>query len=113
MTTQVLDGTVAVLWGSATTEMTWVHLDPRHGRVSVAKASENGFWVRDLYGTPGMPAIADQAHWAWQQIRDGVDLADQATHRLAPPLMQIIEPLEPKPSLVPAGQLPGQTELPL
>jgi hypothetical protein len=96
MSAQVLDGTVAVLWGSATKEVNWVHLDPKHGRTSVACAHEGGFWVRDWHGTPNMGAIADQARWAWVQLRAGVDLSDQATHRLAPPSMQIIEPIHPE-----------------
>jgi hypothetical protein len=96
MTTQVLDGTVAVLWGSETREVNWVLLSPKDGRVSVARAHAGGFWVRDVPGAPGVTAISGQAAWAWQQIRAGADLADQATHRLAPPHMQIIEPIHPE-----------------
>jgi hypothetical protein len=93
MNAQVLDGTVAVLWGSATKELNWVHLDPKHGRQSVARASAGGFWVREIHPVPNIAGIAGQALWAWAQIKAGQDLADQATHRLAPPSMQVIEPI--------------------
>ena len=94
MTGQVLDGSVAVLWGSSTREVNWIHLSPKHGRVSLARAHEGGFWVRDSAEVLNIEGIAHEAQWAWTQLRVGADLADVATHHLAPPQMQVIEPLE-------------------
>jgi hypothetical protein len=88
---QVLDGTVAVLWGSATREVNWILLSPKNGRVSVAKAGPDGFWVRDAPGVPDVKTVAQCAAAAWDLLRDGYDLPAWATHRLAPPHMQIIE----------------------
>ena len=93
MTTQVLDGSVAILWGSATRELNWILLSPKQGRVSLARAHDGGFWVRDEPGAPRIDAVAAEAYSAWSQLRMGEDLANWATHRLAPPQMQIIEPL--------------------
>ena len=93
MTAQVLDGSVAILWGSATRELNWIHLSPKHGRVSLARAHDGGFWVRDEPGAPRIDAVAAEAFSAWSQLRMGEDLASWATHRLAPPQRQIIEPL--------------------
>ena len=91
----VLDGTVAILWGSYTRELTWVHLSPKNGRVSVANVRATGFWVRGLFGdVPNLEGIAADAHLAWAELREGRDMADWATHRLAPPSMREIEPLE-------------------
>ena len=90
---QVYDGSVAILWGSTTRELNWIHLSPKNGRVSVARAHAGGFWVRDEPGT-NPEAVAAEAYAAWSQLRDGEDLSGWATHRLAPPNMQDIEPLE-------------------
>lgn len=94
MSYQVLDGTVAVLWGSATKEVNWVLLSPKHGTVSVARAHAKGFWVRDEPGVPDIEGIAQKAAVAWACLRDSRTLAGWATHRLAPPQMQIIEPIQ-------------------
>ena len=91
---QVLDGSVAILWGSATRELNWILLSPKHGRVSLARAHEGGFWVRDEPGAPNIEAVAAEAYSAWSQLRTGEDLSNWATHRLAPPTMQDIEPIE-------------------
>lgn len=93
MSAQVLDGTVAVLWGSVERSLTWVYLDPKNGTVVVAKATANGFMVRELWPVPDMLTIAGQAHLAWTLIRDGEDMKQWAAHRIKPPTMQIIEPL--------------------
>lgn len=90
---QVLDGTVAILWGSVERSLTWVHLDPKHGTVVVAMATGAGFMVRELWPLESMDVMAAEAYDAWANLRDGVDLAFRATHRLAPPHMQTIEPL--------------------
>ena len=90
---QVYDGSVAILWGSTTRELNWIHLSPKNGRVSVARAHAGGFWVRDEPGA-NPEAVAAEAYAAWAQLRDGEDLASWATHRLTPPQMQDIEPLE-------------------
>jgi hypothetical protein len=90
-----LDGSVAILWGSATRELNWVHLSPKHGRTSVARAHAGGFWVREIHEVPPIEAIADEAYEAWTQIRRGEDLSDWATHMLIPPAMQDIEPVDP------------------
>lgn len=95
---ELADGTIAVLWGSATKEMSWVHISAKHGRTSVARAHAGGFWVREYFPVPNIAGIAGQAFWAWEQIKAGVDLADQATHRLAPPNMQAIEPIPAEPT---------------
>lgn len=94
MTAQVLDGTVAVLWGCATREVNWVLLSPKNGRVSVARAHAGGFWVRDEPGVPDIVSISARASLAWRQLREGRDLPGWATHRLAPPHMQVIEPIQ-------------------
>jgi len=91
---QVLDGSVAILWGSATRELNWIHLSPKQGRVSLARAHGGGFWVRDEPGAPRIDAVAAEAYSAWSQLRDGEELGHWATHRLAPPSMQDIEPIE-------------------
>jgi len=111
MTAQVLDGSVAVLWGSAAKEVNWIHLSPKNGRVSIARAHADGFWVRDIPGVDGIERISREARDAWMRLRDGEDLPGMATHRLAPPQMQIVEPIPMVQSS--AGQLPGQTELEL
>lgn len=92
-TAQVLDGTVAVLWGSVERSLTWVHLDRKNGTVVVAKATRSGFMVRELSPVPDLVHIARKAELAWRLLRDGRDLPAWATHRLKPPTMQIIEPL--------------------
>jgi hypothetical protein len=96
MSAQVLDGTVAVLWGSAERSLTWVHLDPKHGTVTVAKATASGFMVRELWPVEGLTSIGARAYMAWRRLRDGEDLSHKATHHLAPPSMQIIEPIPAK-----------------
>lgn len=89
----ILDGSVAILWGSATRELNWILLDPKNGRVSIARAHDGGFWVRDEPNVPNVEAVAAEVFSAWSQLRDGEDLSNWATHRLAPPQMQDIEPL--------------------
>jgi hypothetical protein len=91
MSADLPDGTVAVLWGSATKELNWIHISAKHGRTSVARAHAGGFWVREHFPVPNIAGIAGQALWAWAQIKAGADLADQATHRLAAPSHQSIE----------------------
>lgn len=91
--TQILDGTVAVLWGSVERSLTWLHLNPKQGAVVVAKATPDGFMVRELWPLDTMDVVAAEAYDAWANLRDGVDLGFRATHRLAPPHMTTIEPL--------------------
>ncbi|MFJ4288027.1 hypothetical protein ACIPY0_20490 [Paenarthrobacter nicotinovorans] len=90
---QTLTGEVAILWGSATKELNWIHLDPKQGCVSVARAHADGFWVRDYGNIPSIDTIATDAAEAWMQLRVGGDLAEKATHHLAPPSMQIVVPI--------------------
>ena len=87
---------VKVLWGHMTRTMSWIIETPERGRQSIAVASPTAMTVRDLDGIPGMNAVAGQVLWAWEKIRDGVDLADQATHQLKPPHMRDIEPIKEK-----------------
>lgn len=85
---------IAVLWGSATSELNWIHISPKHGRVSIARAHAGGFWVREYFAVEGISDIAEQAIGAWHRLRLGEDLADRATHRLRPPHMHEIELIE-------------------
>ena len=90
--TTILDGTVAILWGAASGELSWVHLSAKHGRVSIANARRSGFWVRDTYGdAPNIEGVAAEAYAAWSQLRDGEDGNAWATHRLVAPAMRAIE----------------------
>jgi hypothetical protein len=93
MTEQVLDGSIAVLWGSVTKTLNWVLLSPKEGTVSIAKVEPAAFWVRDNPAITNIDRLADEALIAWKLVRAGRDLDYMATHRLAPPHMQIIEPL--------------------
>lgn len=77
---------VMTLWGPTDRSMTWLIETADRGRQVIAKASPNSLMVRDQENLPGMGAIAEQAFWAWKELREGIDLADQATHRLAPPI---------------------------
>lgn len=87
------NGTIAVLWGSATKELTWIHITTKHGRETIARAHAGGFWVRQFNHVPDIIDVAARAHNAWIMLRDGRDLPGWATHRLAPPLMRDIEPI--------------------
>ena len=86
-------GTVAILWGSATRELNWIHISKKLGRVSVARATATGFWIREFEPVPDIDRISKSAMDAWGLLRDGHDLPAWATHRLAAPHHQSIEPI--------------------
>lgn len=94
MSVTVLDGTVAVLHGTADNSLHWVWLSSKHGRESIALVDSRGFWVRDLCGAPGVDAIAGLLARLWSDQRAGVDLSGHATHRLVPPQLQEIVPIQ-------------------
>ena len=87
------DGTIAILWGSATRELNWIHISTKHGRTSLARATSAGFWVREYFPVDGIDEIAKSALEAWGLLREGHDLPAWATHRLAAPSHQAIEPI--------------------
>lgn len=84
---------LAIIWGSQTLEITWIHTSSKSGRVTVALARSAGFWVRQDNVCADLESVAEQAHEAWKLLRAETDLSHWATHRLQPPSYRTIEPL--------------------
>ncbi|MFJ4284037.1 hypothetical protein ACIPY0_00160 [Paenarthrobacter nicotinovorans] len=93
----VLDDSVAILHGTNDNSLHWVWLSKRHGTDSIARVDSTGFYVRQPEA-PGVAEIAEHLPKLWASHRAGVNLASHATHHLAPPTLQSIEPIPAKPS---------------
>ena len=86
------DDSVAVLHGSADNSLRWVWLSKKSGTIAIARVDHTGFFLRE-FGAPGVQDIAQQLPRLWSYQLAGVNLAGYATHYLAPPSMQSIEPI--------------------
>ena len=88
-----LDNSVAILHGSRDNSLRWMWLSKANGTVCVGRLDRSGFFIRDFDGAPGVREIAQQMSRLWTYQLADVDLSGHATHHLAPPSMQSIEPL--------------------
>lgn len=88
-----LDNSVAVLHGAQGNSLRWVWLSKANGSVCIARLDRSGFFLRDKGGVPGLREIGEQLSRLWSYQQADVDLSGHATHHLAPPSMQSIEPL--------------------
>ena len=86
------DDSVAILHGSADNSLRWVWLSKKSGSMTIARVDRTGFFFRE-YGAPGGPDIAASLPRLWSYQLAGVNLSGHATHHLAPPSMQSIEPM--------------------
>lgn len=86
------DDSVAILHGSADNSLRWVWLSKKSGTITIARVDRGGFFFSD-FGAPGSQDIAAALPRIWSYQLAGVNLSGHATHHLAPPSMQSIEPL--------------------
>ncbi|UOD80320.1 hypothetical protein [Paenarthrobacter ureafaciens] len=86
------DDSVAILHGSADNSLRWVWLSKKSGTITIARVDHTGFFFRE-FGAPGAADIAASLPRLWTYQLAGVSLAGHATHFLAPPSMQSIEPI--------------------